>query len=229
MFRVITYNIRAGLGQDGVRSIRRIADLLASFSPDIVCLQEVDQRVLRSWLSNQPKYLSMRLNMQAVFQRNLKFGVGGFGNCVLAKSSVQHCRCHPLPGDGEPRGLIEVNTLIDGRELTVFSTHLAIEKNVRKMQAKAVSDIVRSSEGPKILCGDMNDVRGSETLTALLHEAVMRDTAMEMDAGSIPTKHGDTRHIDFVLAALELDVKSYQVVGSDASDHFPVVVDLEFA
>ena len=243
MFRVVTYNIRAGLGMDGVRSIRRIAEALTLLSPDIACLQEVDQRVPRSWLSNQPKYLSARLDMRAVFQRNISFGVGGYGNCVLVRPSALHCRCHSLPGRGEPRGVLEVTAqlvlrpdssglrrvALDGRgEVTIFCTHLSTDDEVRVEQARKAQEIVHAVRGPKLLCGDMNDVRGSQTLAALLDEPVFRDAALEMDAGDIPTlSTAVPRRIDFVLADLRFAVKSYQVIESAASDHRPVLVDLE--
>lgn len=230
MFRVVTYNIRAGLGLDGIRSIRRIAEVLIPLSPDVVCLQEVDQRVPRSWLSNQPKYLSARLGMQAVFQRNISFGVGGYGNCVLVRPLAGHCRCHQLPGGGEPRGVLEVMVPLDGQDVTVFCTHLSTEHDTRVEQARSVLEIMRAVQGPKLLCGDMNDALGSQTLAILLEEPVLRDAALEADAGDIPTlSTGNPRRIDFILADLRFEVKSYQVVGSDASDHRPVAVDLEFA
>ena len=231
MFRVVCYNIRAGLGMDGRRSIRRVAEVLAPLSPDIVCLQEVDQHVPRSWLENQPKYLSVRLGMQDVFQRNVMFdGGGGFGNCILAKPFAQRCRCHPLPGEGESRGLVEATTAVDGRHVTVFCTHLGLDANSRIEQARKALEIVRAAEGPKLLCGDMNDVLGSQTLSILLDDPVLRDVAQELDAGHIATfPPGLGKRIDFVLADLRLKVESYQVVESEASDHFPIVVDFEFA
>lgn len=229
MFRVVSYNIRAGLGMDGRRSIRRIAEVLAPLSPDIVCLQEVDQHVPRSWLANQPKFLSTRLGMQAVFQRNVAFdGGGGFGNCILAKPVVQHCRCHPLPGGGEPRGLLEVAAALDGQHVTVFCTHLGLQADVRAEQARKVLEIVRSTPGPRILCGDMNDFLGSRTLAILLEDPVLRDVALEFDAGDSTTfPQGPQRRIDFILADLRLTAKSYQVLDTQASDHCPIVVDLE--
>lgn len=227
MFRVVCYNIRAGLGMDGRRSIRRIADVLAPLSPDIVCLQEVDQHVPRSWLANQPKFLSARLGMQAVFQRNVHFdGGGGFGNCILARPVAQHCRCHPLPGGGETRGLIEVTTMTDGQQVTVFCTHLGLDSEARFVQAKKVLEIVRSASGPKLLSGDMNDGPHSRTVATLLEDPVLRDVALEFDAPStFPL--GPERRIDFILADLRLTAKSYQVLDTAASDHLPIVVDLE--
>lgn len=228
MFRVVSYNIRAGLGLDGVRSIRRIAEVLLPLNPDVICLQEVDQRMRRSWLSNQPKYLGVRLGMQAVFQRNLVQGAGAYGNCILIKPSVLHCREHSLPGHGEPRGLLEVTSKFDQTEVTLFCTHLSTEVNVREGQAAAVSEILRSVRSPKVLCGDMNDVEGSMTLSSLLDDPVLRDSALEAEPTFVPEgSKGSSLRIDFVLSDLRFNVLAYQLVDSIASDHKPVVVDLQ--
>lgn len=182
----------------------------------------------RSWLSNQPKYLGVRMGMQVFFQRNLKQGVGGFGNCLLIKPIALHCRNHPLPGSGEPRGLMEVTAEIDGSEIVFFCTHLSTEINVREVQAQRVAEILRSVKSPKVLCGDMNDVEGSMTLSNLLDDPVLRDCAVEFQPTYVPGESTDgSARIDFVLADFHFEVKSYQVVGSKASDHSPVVVDLE--
>ena len=228
MLRIVSYNIRAGLGTDGVRSIRRIAEVLSVLAPDVACLQEVDQHVPRSWLANQPKYLSTRLGMQSVFQKNLRLASGAFGNCVLVKPGARDCRCYPLPGTGEPRGLLEVIAPIEGQDVRIFCTHLGIDREERVEQARAVAEIVRSVHGPKVLCGDMNDKMGSETLAAILADPSLRDAAVEMNSANIPTCPPNAR-IDFILPDLRFDIQSYQVVESPASDHHPVIVDLEIA
>ncbi len=230
MFRIVTYNIRSGLGMDGMRSIRRIANVLVDLRPDIVCLQEVDQNVPRSWLANQPKFLGMRLAMQAVFQRNISFGVGGYGNCVLVKPRAGHCRCHRLPGGGEPRGLLEVETHIDGSDITVCCTHLSTDRDARESQARNVAEILATIRRPKILCGDMNDVVGSGALDAIMADPMLQDAAIS--ANSLTPTFGTKeagRRIDFVLADRRFAVQSYRVVETNASDHLPVVVDLELA
>jgi endonuclease/exonuclease/phosphatase family metal-dependent hydrolase len=229
VIRVVTYNIRAGLGEDGRRSIRRVADVLAPLAPDVICLQEVDQHVPRSWLANQPKYLSTRLGMQAFFQRNISYAPGGFGNCVLVRASGAHCRCHRLPGRGEARGVLEISAKMDGREIAIFCTHLSTEEDVRLEQSARVCEIVRAEKRPKVLCGDMNDVMTSLTLANLLNDLAIRDAALEFDANRMPTLCRHERRIDFVLADLRFEVKSYEVLKADASDHLPVMVDLQLA
>ncbi|MDH7482048.1 MAG: endonuclease/exonuclease/phosphatase family protein [Armatimonadota bacterium] len=230
MFRIVTYNIKAGLGMDGIRSIRRIGDVLAHLRADVICLQEVDQHIARSWLANQPKLLGIRLDMHPVFQRNLRLDSGWYGNCILVKPPVIHCRFHQLPGGGEPRGLLEVTTSLDGSEVTIFCTHLSTEEPVRVEQALKAAEITRSVHRPKILCGDMNDVRGSKTLANLLSDPVLRDVALEFEQDHAATLIGPIpSRIDFILADLRFKVESYFVVDSNASDHRPVVADLTLA
>ena len=192
---------------DGVRSIRRIADVLKKLDPDIVCLQEVDQRLPRSWPCNQPKFLGGQLGMQAVFQRNIDLWFGGYGICILSKAPPSCCLRHRLPGGGEPRGLLEVTVPLAHGELAVFCTHLALKESVRTRQVRRVCEIVREAPGVKVLCGDMNDVSGSQTLSVLLQDPALRDAALEVGAGDTPTMHEpDHRRIDFILVDMRLQV-----------------------
>lgn len=228
--RLITYNIRAGLGTDNVRSIRRLGDALKDLSPDLVCLQEVDQRMPRSWPSDQPRFLADHLGMRAVFQRNINLFIGGYGNCILSKYPIADVRRYRLPGNGEPRGLLQVGVSLPEGIFTVFCTHLALEEQVRVKQAGKVSEIVRETNGIKVLCGDMNDVRGSRTIGALMGGNGLVDAGLEIGADETPTIHEPYRsRIDFVLIDPSLNITSYEVAQSDASDHFPVVVDFDFS
>lgn len=228
MFRLVTYNIRAALGLDGVRSISRVARVLEALNADVICLQEVDQCVPRSLSANQPEFLAVKLGMYFVFQGNLALGGGSYGNCVLTRQPPIYCKSHRLPGSGEPRGLLEVGTMVEGTEVVVMCTHLSTEKQERLMQAQKVAEISRGISGPKILCGDMNDIPGSATLAKVLEDPVLRDCALQMEQAQTPTLQTPTRRrIDYVFADLSFAVKSYQVVASEASDHCPVVVDLE--
>lgn len=227
MFSVVTYNIRSGLGLDRIRSIRRVADVLAALSPHVVCLQEVDQRVRRSWLSNQPKFLSTRLGMHAVFQRNISSGAGGYGNCVLLRPHVTHCRCYKLPGDGEPRGVLEVTTSLDDREVVILCTHLSTDAEERVRQAQRVLEIASEIRRPKILCGDVNDEPGSRAMEILLSGPVLTDCASRAgEREATFDSASPSRRIDYILADRRFSVLSCRTVASEASDHRPVVAEL---
>lgn len=74
----------------------------------------------------------------------------------------------------------------------------------------------------------MNDVAGSETIANLLADPALSDAATE-ETPTFGWQNDKGERMDFVLPDLHFDVKAYTVVDSNASDHRPVVVDLEFA
>lgn len=65
--RVVSYNIRHGAGMDGRVDLARTAAVLRALSPDLVALQEVDERVKRSGGVDQAQQLGEALGMQARF------------------------------------------------------------------------------------------------------------------------------------------------------------------
>ena len=56
--RIVTYNTRGSLGMDGLRSTRRIVETVRAVSPDIVCFQEIHQRLAWSGREDQPAILA---------------------------------------------------------------------------------------------------------------------------------------------------------------------------
>src|SRR5579872_3618595 len=76
--RIATYNTRGSLGSDGLRSTKRIAETLRPFSADVICFQEIYQRIPPP-LEDQPAKLEALLNRSFVFQRCLDFAFGGVG------------------------------------------------------------------------------------------------------------------------------------------------------
>ena len=65
--RVLSYNIRHGEGMDGKIDLNRIASTINSVSPDIVSLQEVDDRRERTGGVDQvERYLVLRSSEKTV-------------------------------------------------------------------------------------------------------------------------------------------------------------------
>src|SRR6476646_8033010 len=121
--RVISYNIRGGLGMDDRRDIRRIASVLREAAADVVGLQEVHQRLPQSGLADQQRALARATGMTCLFGPALDLGPGKYGNDVLASVPARRRAIHRLPGEGEPRAALEVELEMEGRPLTLFCTH----------------------------------------------------------------------------------------------------------
>src|SRR5690349_11106955 len=105
--RAMTWNIRHGLGNDGVIDLERIATVIEHCMPDIVGLQEVDHHWSRSDRVDQTTWLANRLGMSGVFGANLfPPGGGAYGTAILSRWPVVEWANHPLPSrsGSESRG-----------------------------------------------------------------------------------------------------------------------------
>src|SRR4051812_45761315 len=67
--RVVTYNIHHGEGTDRKFDLPRIAQRIIAEKPNIVALQEVDQRTRRASGVDQPAEFGRLLDMHPVFGR----------------------------------------------------------------------------------------------------------------------------------------------------------------
>lgn len=228
MFRVMTYNIRGALGIDNKRSIARIADVIRESGADIVCLQEVHQRLPWSKLVDQPRWLGERLRMQFAFQRNMSLGIGGFGNAVLTKFPIIGTGVYSLTSHREQRGLLEIRVRTPEGPVTVFCTHLGLDATERATQGKEIYEVVKNVTTPMVLCGDFNEQPDGQAVRALSGPGRLIDCVAA--AGSpLPTFRTDqlTDRIDYIFASGPLQVQWAGIMESEASDHLPVVATFE--
>jgi endonuclease/exonuclease/phosphatase family metal-dependent hydrolase len=224
--RVISYNIRGGLGMDDRRDIRRIASVLREAAADVVGLQEVHQRLPQSGLADQPRALARATGMTCLFGPALALGPGKYGNAVLASVPARRRAIHRLPGEGEPRAALEVELEMEGRPLTLFCTHFGLSSAAREMQAAALAIAVHEARAPVVLVGDLNAGPDAPEIWALL-DAGLHHAAPPLE----PTFPADLpgHRIDYILLSAELVCRACMVLASRASDHLPVVADIEWA
>lgn len=225
MIRVMTYNTRGGLGMDGRRSVRRIAGVVRECGADIVCLQEVHQRLLWSGFRDQPRLLARYLGYEVLFRRNLNIGIGGFGNAILSSLPIEFFAHHPLTSRGERRGALEARFTTGRGPLTVFCTHFGLHEGERAVQAQELTEITGCSPPPRIVCGDFNEEPYAPAVSRLIESASLVDAASR--AGPTFDSVNPRYRIDLILCDPGLKILSARVPDTQASDHRPVVVDIE--
>ncbi|MGH8777175.1 MAG: endonuclease/exonuclease/phosphatase family protein [Jiangellaceae bacterium] len=130
---------------------------------------------------------------------------------------------------GEQRGVLEAGLdLGDGDAIRVLVTHLEYSfRPARIEQARTTADMVEADPGRVLHLGDLNASPVEPEVTAFTQR--LRDAWAVAGTGpgftfEVPTP---TIRIDYVLAGRDLAVGSAAVVESDASDHLPVVVDVD--
>jgi endonuclease/exonuclease/phosphatase family metal-dependent hydrolase len=224
--RLMTYNIRGGLGVDGRRSIRRIGDVVQGATADLVGLQEVHQRLPQSGLADQPRVLAQVTGMTCLFGPALSLGFGRYGNAVLCHGPARRRQVHRLPGEGEPRAALEVEVTMMGRALTLFCTHLGLSASARLAQAESLAAAVRRAGGPVVVVGDLNAGPNAEEVQMLL-AAGLRHAAPPIEP-TFPSR-GPRHRIDYILVSAELASGECQVLPGHASDHLPVMTELRWS
>jgi endonuclease/exonuclease/phosphatase family metal-dependent hydrolase len=241
-FTLMTYNVHSCIGVDGMASPERIAEILALYEVDIICLQELDSNLLRSGKSDQAREIAHRLKMDFHFHPSLKVEEGEYGNAVLSRfpSRVVRAAALPmLPGRTlrEQRGALWIVIDINGMRLNVFNTHLGLSHAERLAQTEALLGPEwlghPQCRVPVILCGDLN--------TAPLFGVYRRFARVLWDASrALGWGRGRTwpsgfpfMRLDHVFVSRDFIVEKVMVPRTKltriASDHLPLIVRLRLA
>jgi endonuclease/exonuclease/phosphatase family metal-dependent hydrolase len=231
--RVLSYNIHHAEGVDGKLDLERIARVIASAKPDLVALQEVDERAARSGSVDQAAELASLTDLQAVFGANIPLQGGRYGNAVLSRWPIARHKNHELPNvdDGEQRGVLEVEvTLPDSNQpLVLLATHFDHRRDERERlaSAEAVNKLAkRHADRPLLLAGDLNATPESETLKQLF---TVWKPANDQPRPTVPVARPNAQ-IDYILLAPAERWKVVEVQVLDeavASDHRPILAVLE--
>lgn len=232
--RVLSYNIHHGEGTDGKIDLERIAKVIRSAEPDLVALQEVDRGVRRTAGADQPKELARLAEMKVIFERNITYQGGDYGNAVLSRLPVKRHKNHALPSHykGEQRGVLEVELELPDEKspLLFLATHLDYrpDDKERLASAKKIEELLADRpDTPAILAGDLNATPDSEVLKLFAKTwQVPKTTEKTLTYPSQDPK----KHIDYVLfrPANRWKVIEVRVLEETvASDHRPILIVLE--
>ncbi|WHH57317.1 endonuclease/exonuclease/phosphatase family protein [Petroclostridium sp. X23] len=221
--KIMTYNIRHGVGVDNNYDLDRIISVIKEADPDIVSLNEVDHMMPRTYMQKQDKIIADALGYNLVYGFNINFG-SKYGNVLLSKHPITTYINDALPKNkmSEPRGLIQADVNIDDKTIKVLSTHLSINSEERPEQIVYIIEKLKELDGPTVLIGDFNAAPSSNEVKQI--SEMMEDSAKE-EYGTFPA-NDPTFRIDYIFVSEELEVKNNKVIESEASDHLPVLAEV---
>jgi len=228
--RLLTYNIKHGAGNDGVVDLERSAALIRSLDPDLVALQEIDNRTERTGGVDQAARLGELTGMAHAFGRFMDYQGGQYGMAVLSKLPFTDATNHVLPEGAEPRSSIALRAQLPNGagELIFAGIHFYNTEEERMAQARRLLDVLGAESVPVILAGDFNSTPDSPVM-GLIGESFL-----------IPDKGDDhftfrsdrpNREIDFIVfrPAERFEVIEVRVIDEPVvSDHRPVLLVVDF-
>jgi endonuclease/exonuclease/phosphatase family metal-dependent hydrolase len=222
--RVATYNIRHAAPAGRRADHRGMRHAVRSLYADVVALQEVDHRVVRSWFRDQASLAGSGAGLQHRFLPARPLGpFGRYGIALLLPRGPHDVGTLALRSIGEPRVALFARCRLDGEWVTVVCTHLQNSSEGRPSEAPEQLDQLLEELArwptPWILMGDLN--LRPEVVLPRFEGAGLKAVAAE------PTfpAHDPKIRIDWI-AVRGLEVGTVEVPPLQASDHLPIVAEL---
>ena len=229
----MTYNIHVGVGMDKNLDLARIAEVINEQHPDLVGLQEVDRGVERTQRIDEIAELAKLRHMDYAFAFNLPYQGGQYGVAILSRfriTATEH-RHYKNLREAERRGFIRAEVVAHGQKLDFVTTHLDYQyEDGRVFETEQLLAALKDVGGPLIVVGDFNDVPSGGACK------LMRQAFDDAWAAAEPNETGfsypadrPAKRIDYIFTRQSdrITTKRAWIVSRLASDHVPVVADLE--
>lgn len=224
--RIVTYNVRNGVGMDDVCDLDRVAGAILRSGADLVAVQEVDSMTRRSGGRYVLGELASRVLMHASFAPAIDYDGGKYGIGLLSKKQPVGVKSIPLPGREEERVL----QVADFGDYRVANAHLSLTEEDALASVELIAREAASEARPFIVTGDWNSQPASPVI-----EAMKRAGFELLSDGKTATWPADhpCECIDYVAVYRPVTgsavKRSARVLEEPAaSDHRPVCVDLQF-
>lgn len=250
--RVATFNIHHGANSRNILNLEATARALEALEADVIGLQEVDRFFgTRSDFVDQAAWLADRLQMHAEFAPTIdldpsrrsaeRVGINvrrQYGIAVLSTYPILASHMARLPENRliERRAVLRTRIDADGVPFSFSVTHLALgPARVRRAQFHAAREVAFEDEEPAILVGDLNAapivVRDYSVFTkdlidvwAAKHRFPLAKRFLGRTNPVLPVP---ARRIDYILSSRDIRPVSAKTHRTHASDHLPVVAELE--
>ena len=223
--RLMTYNIHHAEGMDGWYAPERIAQVISEDEPDVVALQEVDSASRRVGGHYVAGDIARHLGMHATFAGAIPLQGGKYGIALLSRTAPRTVQRIPLPGREEERALL----IADFGHYVVCCTHLSLTEADRLQSVPLMRKALRRyRRKPVFIMGDFNDTPQS----ALLRQMGRHFQVLTSQATPTYPYDQPSDVIDYIITRRGTSepraVRSHMVVGNGASDHCPVMVEVEY-
>lgn len=162
ILKIITFNVAHGKGMDGVIDVKRQADLIKSYNPDIVFIQEIDMYTKRVGDMNQIREFSKLLGLPySSMESNITIAEGYYGDGIISRFPISFSTNYLMPLtdiNHEQRGILCNRISFGTTKINLFSVHLSTYLDERILAAKEMNRILRKIDKNElvIMGGDFN-------------------------------------------------------------------------
>ncbi len=222
-----------------------VIEFLKSVDADVLCLQEVMNNYSTQHKGDSAQRIADKLGFD-YFGSYINKSDEGYeqGNMIFTRHKIlyknealinEYDQSQEKTFDNENRSYVEVTLLVNGKKITIGTTHMSYthrfeESYAKDREADKLLKAIEQHTKAFILCGDFNAEPGSRTITRL--SKAYRDIGPHHDLKTWTTKpflyQGfDAKdlnwRLDHIFATDDIKVTSSEVLRTDLSDHLPIL------
>lgn len=236
--RILSWNIHGMRGRDGRADPERVALVIEETRADVAGLQEVGALGGPGELLDPAGTLARLTGLAQAFGLTELRGGYPYGNCILSRHRIAATRSYDLSVPRrEKRGCLRADVDLGAGALHVFNVHLGLDRRERRRQAAQLlsADILRDTAlaYPLVLLGDFNAWSSRSAVPRWIRRQ-LADAALAVGSpratfpSVFPLVRLDRAYVGSAVRVLGCSVHDTRLARL-ASDHLPVVVDLELA
>lgn len=240
--KVITFNMCHGEGVDGVIDIKRQAEFLNKYNPDILMLQELDMYTLRVnkqfQLEKMSEYTGLTYKSMC---STIRYKEGFYGIGTLNKYPIESAVNFPMMSlhpENERRGILFNKVRIGEKVVNIFNLHFATAEEERLLAAKELMTIIKTIPKNEIIFvgGDFNV--GITKIGKHQYNFEKKESYKEYDEigkrlsklpNTEPTWFSKTAIacIDTIFYSNNVELIDYKTLPSEISDHHAILAEFE--
>lgn len=227
----------------------KIAGFLQNNKADIICLQEMTINSKDHTIKDVPAYIAEELGYK-YYQKELPIESTDGEKMMLANgifsrfpiSKVHYAWINEPQNSGgyddEYRAYVEVTVNIQGKDLSVGTTHMSYTHRFQETDNKQYETIKLCSELKKhtesfVFTGDLNALKDSHTINLI--ESHLHNAGPPADKNTWTTKPFSYNgfeetdlnwRLDYVFMTPDLKIVSSETLQTNLSDHLPILTKI---
>lgn len=242
ILKTITFNMCHGEAIDGTIDVKKQAEFLKQYKPDIIFLQEIDMYTKRVDSENQiysfSKYVELPYRSMGI---NIKYKNGYYGDGILSRFPIEYSANYLMPlvdTKNEQRGILCNKISFGTTKLNLFSVHFPTNFEERKLATEELINIIKKIDKDEVILvgGDFNI--GIEKVgkhkyafdkSAEYKEYEMLKEHLNKIENTEDTWFAENVQacIDTIFYSKNIKIRKVETLPTKYSDHFAVYAEFE--